>query len=189
MLTETLGAEFQEASFDLLPADDVAASVLQGSALEQCFQYCLEAGRKMGRDFEAPRKLKRLMIEAGFENVVETQILAPVNSWPLDPKDKMIGNWVCLNGLRAAESLGKVMIVGGLREEDAPALIQNIRYDLTNANMRVYEPREYLSIHKLADEISILTVTCRICRLWTKTNGCSKAAATYATLIHQLLKI
>ncbi|KAJ4391238.1 hypothetical protein N0V93_004855 [Gnomoniopsis smithogilvyi] len=134
-------AEFQEASFDLLPADQVAASVLHGSALEQCFIYALEAGRRMGRDFEAPRKLKKAMIEAGFEDVVEKQILAPINSWPLDPKDSMIGNWVCLNGLRAAESLGKVMIVGGLPEEEAPALIQEIRHDLTNASMRVYEPQ------------------------------------------------
>lgn len=139
------GAEFQETSFDLLPADDAAAGVLHGSALEQCFLYALEAGKRMGRDFEAPRKLKMMMIDAGFEEVVEKQILAAVNSWPLDPKDKMIGNWVCLNGLKAAESLGKVMMMGGLLEEDAPALIQNIRQDLTNANMRVYQPRKYMS--------------------------------------------
>lgn len=111
----------------------------------------------MGRDFEAPRKLKKAMIEAGFEDVVEKQILAPINSWPLDPKDSMIGNWVCLNGLRAAESLGKVMIVGGLAEEDAPALIQEIRHDLTNASMRVYEPREYPpSIHNLHSRLWLL---------------------------------
>lgn len=145
-----LGAELQEASFDLLPADDAAASALHGSALEKCFQYALEAGRRMGRDFEAPRKLKMAMIEAGFEDVVEKQILAPINPWPLDPKDKLIGNWVCLNGLRAAESLGKVMMVGGLPEEEAPALIHSIRQDLTSATMRVYEPRKYLPMNDLA---------------------------------------
>lgn len=110
----------------------------------------------MGRDFEAPRKLKKAMIEAGFEDVIEKQILAPVNSWPLDPKDRTIGNWVCLNGLRAAESLGKVMIVGGLPEEDAPALIQEIRHDLTNASMRVYEPRKCLPrMHKSTCQILV----------------------------------
>lgn len=121
----------------------------------------------MGRDFDAPRKLKQMMIEAGFEDVVEKQILAPINSWPLDPRDKLIGNWICTNGLRAAESLRKVMIVGGLPEDEAPDLIARIRSDLTNANMRVYEPRK--CNHNLW---MIRTVYadghCRVCGLWKK---------------------
>lgn len=100
----------------------------------------------MGRDFDSPRKMKQAMIDAGFEDVVETQILAPINHWPCEPRDRRIGGWVCLNGLKAAESFGKVMIVGGLPAAEAPDMIARVKHDMTNGDLRVYCPREYLQL-------------------------------------------
>lgn len=82
------------------------------------------------------------MITVGFEDVVETQILAPISHWPVDPWDKQLGCWVCVNGLKAAESFGKVMIVGGLPEAEAPDMIARLKHDLTDGDLRVYSPRE-----------------------------------------------
>lgn len=39
----------------------------------------IQAGKNTGRDFDAPKKYKKWMIEAGFEDVVEKQILVPVS--------------------------------------------------------------------------------------------------------------
>lgn len=90
---ELLGAEFHESVFELLPADEDAAEALRASALLQSFRYSLEAGARIGRDFNAAKQFKKWMMEAGFVDVVEKQFLSPVNAWPLDPRDREIGRW------------------------------------------------------------------------------------------------
>lgn len=86
-------AEFHESVFDLIPVDDEAAQVLHGSAFEQSFRYCLEAGRRVGRNFNAAKEFKKWLMETGFVDVVETQFFSPVNGWPVDRKDQLIGHW------------------------------------------------------------------------------------------------
>lgn len=93
MLMSVAGAEFQESVFDLIPVDQKAAEVLHGSSFEQSFRYCLEAGRKMGRNFNAAKEFKKWLVEAGFVDVVEKQYFSPVNGWPVDRKDQLIGHW------------------------------------------------------------------------------------------------
>lgn len=92
-LTIIKGAEFHESIFELLPVDEEAAKVLHGSAFETSFRYCVEAGQRIGRDFNAVKDYSRWLIEAGFVDVVVKQYLSPVNGWPAEPKDKRVGNW------------------------------------------------------------------------------------------------
>ncbi|CAN8098367.1 unnamed protein product [Discula destructiva] len=133
-------AEFHESVFELIPVDEDAAGVLHGSAFEQSFRYCLEAGQKMGRDFNAAKKFKRWLIEAGFVDVVEKQFLSPVNGWPVDPKDQHIGNWYCLKLPRFSSSIPKFLESGSMPVEDIPAFQERMRFDITRAEMRVYHP-------------------------------------------------
>lgn len=92
-LTFGAGAEFHESVFDLIPVDEEAAKVLHGSAFEQSFRYCLEAGRKIGRNFNAAKEFKKWLIETGFVEVEEKQYFSPVNGWPVDRNDQLIGHW------------------------------------------------------------------------------------------------
>lgn len=73
------GAEFHESVFELVPADDAAAEVLGRSALLRSFEYSLDAGRRLGRNFNAAKLFKRWMTEAGFVDVVER---VPILSFP-----------------------------------------------------------------------------------------------------------
>lgn len=47
----------------------------------------------MGRNFNAAKEFKRWLTEAGFVDVVEKQYFSPVNGWPVDRNDKLIGHW------------------------------------------------------------------------------------------------
>lgn len=82
------------------------------------------------------------MVEIGFVDVVEKRFLVPVNGWPLDPADKEIGNWYCLNFLKWAGGTTKLLQAGGVPTEEIPRFQDQLRYDVTSQRMRVYIPRE-----------------------------------------------
>lgn len=67
--------------------------MLHGSAFEKSFSYCLEAGRKIGRNFNAAKEFKKWLTETGFVEVAEKQYFSPVNGWPVDRQDQLIGHW------------------------------------------------------------------------------------------------
>jgi SAM-dependent methyltransferase len=52
-----------------------------------------EVGAKMGKSFDIWKEAKDRMIAAGFINVVEVPFKWPINSWPDDPTDKMLGRF------------------------------------------------------------------------------------------------
>lgn len=58
LLFKLTGAEFHEAVFQFVPADETGAKALRNSVLEKAFGYGLAAGAALGRDFEGPRKYK-----------------------------------------------------------------------------------------------------------------------------------
>lgn len=83
------------------------------------------------------------MIEAGFVDVVEEQRLIPINSWPVNREDKLIGSWQSLNFLKLAGGLGKMLQIAGFPQEDLPKFQEQFRHDVTWAQMRVYFPSKW----------------------------------------------
>ncbi|KAJ0103787.1 uncharacterized protein J7T55_001360 [Diaporthe amygdali] len=134
-------AEFHDVAWELVGADDEASAVLDGSALAKFFRYAVAGGTAFGRDFEAGRKYKEWMVEAGFEGVVERQVLAPVNAWPLDPVDRTIGNWFCVDVHRVLDGTTKLLEAGGLPLAEIPSFLDDVRESITSREMRVYCPR------------------------------------------------
>lgn len=136
-------AEFHDVAWELVGADAEAAGVLRGSALQRFFGLAVAGGAAFGRDFEAGRKYKDWMVAAGFEGVVETQVLAAVNSWPLDPVDRAIGTWFCLDVHRVLDGTTKLLEAGGLPLAKIPGFLDEVRESITLRTMRVYCPREW----------------------------------------------
>jgi SAM-dependent methyltransferase len=52
-----------------------------------------DAAAKMGKSFDIWKEAKDRMIAAGFVDVVEVPFKWPVNSWPDDPAEKMLGRF------------------------------------------------------------------------------------------------
>lgn len=65
------------------------------------------------------------------------------NGWPLDPVDRELGNWCCLDLLEVVGAVTKVLHRGGLPPEEAPEFLEEVRENLKDRNMRVYTSGEF----------------------------------------------
>lgn len=137
-LTPNGWAEFHDFAFELVGENEAAETLLRGSAVEELFRYAIAGGVAKGKDFESGRKLKGWMIEAGFVDIMQQQIFLPLNSWPLDQKDNLLGKWWSLDLLKGLDGLTKVIATAGMPLEEIPAFLDRVRVDITNRDMRVY---------------------------------------------------
>lgn len=131
-------AEFHDFAFELIGENDAAETLLRDSAIAKLFHYAITGGAAKGKDFESGRKLKGWMVEAGFVDVVQQQVFLPLNAWPLDPKDNLLGKWWSLDLLKALDGLTKVIAAAGMLIEEIPEFLDRVRADVTNRDMRVY---------------------------------------------------
>lgn len=81
-------------------ADD--GSIATDHVFKRWSDIFVEAGEKMGKTFRILDLQKQYVVEAGFENVVETRYKMPVGPWSSDPKLKEVGRWhrlECFEGI------------------------------------------------------------------------------------------
>lgn len=135
-------AEFHDFAFELVGEDEKANQFFQQSAVQEFFRTAVRGGAANGKDFEACRKLKHWMLEAGFVDVVEKPILLPLNGWPQDREDKLLGHWSSLDILKFLGGATKLLVAGGLGLDEIPAFLEQVRLDVLNRDMRVYSISE-----------------------------------------------
>lgn len=66
------------------------------------------------------------------------------DGWPLDPKDKLLGNWFSLNALKYQDASKKLLELGGMPLKRIPEFLDQVRHNITDRKMRAYCPRELL---------------------------------------------
>lgn len=140
-------AEFQDYAWELVGSDEQAEAALRASALWRCWQLVISGGAGLGRDFQAPLKYARWMKEAGFVDIVVKEILAPVNAWPLDPLDRVIGGWYSLDVQKGVKGLAKVLEAAGMTPGDIPAFTDEVCENVTMRTLRAYSPRKWLATY------------------------------------------
>lgn len=131
-------AEFHDFAFELVGEDEKANEIFQKSAVQRFFHTAVLGGAANGKDFTACRKLKTWMLEAGVVDVVENPILLPLNGWPQDRQDNLLGSWSSLDILKFLGGATKLLVAGGMSLEEIPAFLDQVRLDVTNREMRVY---------------------------------------------------
>lgn len=136
-------AEFHDFAFELVGEDEKANETFERSAVHKFFKTAVLGGAANGKDFTACRNLKRWMLEAGFVDVVEKPILLPLNAWPQDRQDKLLGNWCTLDIMKFLDGTTKLLVAGGMSVEEVPAFLDQVRADVTNRDMRVYIISKY----------------------------------------------
>lgn len=100
----------------------------------------MQATEKMGRPVTVPSTFKRLLEEAGFEDVVEVKRMWPLNEWPKDPKLKEIGKWSHASGLQGCEASALALftrVLGWTREETLE-FCSGVRKDINNTNIHAH---------------------------------------------------
>lgn len=136
-------AEFHDFAFELIGENPEAEATFQTSAVRTFFRTAVLGGAANGKDFEACRKLKHWMLEAGFVDVVEKPILLPLNAWPQDPHDELLGKWSSLDILKFLGGATKLLVAGGMSLDEIPAFLDQVRLDVTNRAMHVYSISTY----------------------------------------------
>ncbi|KAM7184880.1 S-adenosyl-L-methionine-dependent methyltransferase [Rhypophila sp. PSN 637] len=102
--------EFQ----DWLPVLQSSDDSIRGTPLEMWSKLYLEAGGKLGRNMLAPKSYKRWMVEAGFEDVVETRLAVPGNPWPKGRDNKRMGYLQMTNFLEGLHASTMTLFTKGL---------------------------------------------------------------------------
>lgn len=135
-------AEFHEWAVEVIGEDDAAEAVVRGSALRRWCDLGVAGGAAFGRDFRAARRYRGWMAEAGFVDVVAREVLCPVNAWPLDPVDGVLGSWFSLDVMKGVRGTAKLLEAAGLPREAIPGFMDEVAESVTQRNLRAYSPRE-----------------------------------------------
>jgi hypothetical protein len=113
---------------------------MHGTAFETLNSKLVEGLRLLGRNGALADEYKRLLTEAGFENIVEVKHKWPQNSWPKDKELKKIGQWNMVNTLDGLHGFSARLCtqVLGMSSAELEVLLAQSRKDITNPKVHSY---------------------------------------------------
>lgn len=85
------------------------------------------------------------MVEAGFIDVVQKQMLTPINGWPLDPHEQLLGKWTSANAMKFVPASTKLIEASGMPLEEIPAFQERVLESYMRESMRMYYPSKSLA--------------------------------------------
>ncbi|TQW00531.1 hypothetical protein V2A60_001608 [Cordyceps javanica] len=128
---------------------------IDGTALEEWGDVGRAAGRTLGRDMAKPRQYKRWLEEAGFVDVVETIIAAPVNEWCRDEHQKEVGRFMFHDFYALIGGLKKVVLAAGYSSDDADDFLRRVRATIEDPHVHAYYEKYIVYGRKpRADEVA-----------------------------------
>jgi hypothetical protein len=134
------GAYLEIQEFTLPTSDD--GSLKPENALFRSMALLGEAAAKLGRPFVDLNKLKPMMIEAGFVDVVEVRFKWPSNQWPRDKLHKEIGMWNNENICSGVQGFLMAALTRGLgwNKDEVDVLAAHTRNDVNSRSIHAYWP-------------------------------------------------
>lgn len=131
--------EYQDIAIELVGSDPIAQAYIQASVVWR-WNELIKAGLRtaLGRDHGVTLKLHDWMRDTGFVDVVERQVLWPINSWPSDPEDRRLGQFTRLDTEKLLESSVKLLLAGGLTQEELPDFQAEVKWSFGDPNLRGY---------------------------------------------------
>ncbi|OAP64940.1 hypothetical protein AYL99_00912 [Fonsecaea erecta] len=131
--------ELQDCIFPLATDD---GTFHKGQTIWEWGNLLLEASEKLGRSLGAATQHREHMIAAGFTNVSVKHFKWPTNSWPKDPKHKLVGLWTLANIGQGLDGLSMALLSRGhgWTREQVLAYLPAVRKDLRNSAIHAYWP-------------------------------------------------
>ncbi|KAJ4129193.1 hypothetical protein NW768_007728 [Fusarium equiseti] len=131
--------EIQEINGAILSDD---GTLNDSHALTKWFKLLSEAFIKLGSTAIEFDRIKAIMEEAGFVDVVDTRFKWPTNAWPRDKKYKELGHWNNANAMDAIESLTLAPFTKahGWSREEVELFLVDVRKDLKSPQIHAYNP-------------------------------------------------
>ena len=86
------GGYIEQLELSPVPRSD-DGSIQPGDMWDECGKLAIECGERFGKTFQIMERMKNLIEQAGFVDVVETKYKWPLGAWSTDQKLKDMGRW------------------------------------------------------------------------------------------------
>jgi hypothetical protein len=130
----------EQVEIDLEPRCD-DETLPPNAEFRQWYDYIAEATQRGGRPIAYQHNTKELLRAAGFIDIVEAVIRAPVNGWSTDPHQKQIGRWYNIGlaeGLEAISAAPLTRINRWSFEQHVKPLCGRVSKELANSKIHAY---------------------------------------------------
>lgn len=130
--------ELQDFAFPVRSDD----GTMEGTSFEELNTNLCKALNILGKDGGLAEKFKELMLNAGFQNVVEIRYKWPQNQWPKDKFYKQLGLWNMINTLDGLHGFSARLCtqVLGMSVEQLEVLLAACRRDIRDTSIHAYWP-------------------------------------------------
>ncbi|KAH6636831.1 S-adenosyl-L-methionine-dependent methyltransferase [Chaetomium tenue] len=127
---------------DVLPLSCDDGSLPEGSPLAQWNRYLVEASEKHGASMKSAASYKQQLLDAGFQDVVQTEYKWPINTWAKDNKHKEIGAWSSENILSGIQGVSIMLFTNilGWSATEVETFLVGVRKDLKDRSIHAYWP-------------------------------------------------
>jgi hypothetical protein len=131
--------EIQEADLNL-QSDD--GTLKPDNIMLKSLRLLTEASVKFGRPYQDIPPLADIMTQVGFVDVVIKQFKWPINGWPKDKKDKLLGEWSYINMVSGLEAftMAPLTRAHGWTPEEVTLFLIDQRKALGDKNTHAYWP-------------------------------------------------
>ncbi|EFQ26057.1 methyltransferase domain-containing protein [Colletotrichum graminicola M1.001] len=129
--------ELQDNAFPILCGD---GTLKPDDPMARWSTLMMEGTELIGRPITVPAAFRRLLQEAGFEDVVEHKRVWPTSPWPKDEALRELGLWTQACSLEGVEpgALALFTRVLGWTREEVLVFIASVRKDFKNKNIHAY---------------------------------------------------
>jgi SAM-dependent methyltransferase len=130
--------ELQEAAFWIESQDGTT----NGTAIETWNRNVIDGMRRMGTQPLIALQLRQMMVDAGFVDVQEKRIAAPINPWPKGEHQKVLGFMEMQNLLAVCHGIAMNVLVKifGWSTEEVEVLLAKFRTEIKDRRIHGYFP-------------------------------------------------
>lgn len=130
----------EQVEIDLQPRCDDGTLEAE-SPLVKWYNYLAEATERVSRPIAYQHNTRQMLQSAGFIDIQETVIRAPLNSWPADPHQKEIGRWYNLGITEGLEAMSLAPFTRVFRwhaDEHVRPYIESVRRQICSKKIHAY---------------------------------------------------
>ena len=128
---------YLELQDNLFPISCDDGTLTADSPLMKWTHLLVEATDKMGRPITVAPTFKKMLEDAGFDDVVETKYRYPHAPWTKDPKLKELGRWTQAGALQGVEAMTLALFtrVLGWSQEETLVFCSQVRNELKSTKV------------------------------------------------------
>ena len=130
----------EQVEIDLEPRCD-DGTLQRDSYLVQWYNYLADATARAERPIAYRHNTRQMLQAAGFIDIQETIVRAPLNGWPSDPHQKEIGRWYNLgltDGLDALSLAPFTRVNRWNADEHVRPLLKEVKKEIAKSKVHAY---------------------------------------------------